>query len=61
MRARGEPGWVAAMVGECTMEVRKTGRGERRHTARTDLNVPVRLPLEIALTGMERGIVGAIG
>src|SRR5450759_5277782 len=29
MRARGEPGWVAAMVGECTMEVRKTGRGER--------------------------------
>ena len=29
MRAQGEPGWVAAMVGECTMEVRKTGRGER--------------------------------
>jgi len=32
MRARGEPGWVAAMVGECTMEVRKTGRGERTRT-----------------------------
>jgi len=30
------------------------GRGERRQTSTTDLDVPVRLPLEIALTGVER-------
>jgi hypothetical protein len=33
-----------------------SGRGERSQTSTTDLNVPVSLPLEIALTGMERGI-----
>ena len=36
------------------------GRGERRQTSTTDLNVPVRLPLEIALTGVERWTDGAI-
>jgi hypothetical protein len=35
-----------------------SGRGERSQTSTTDLNVPVSLPLEIALTGMERGIDG---
>jgi hypothetical protein len=30
------------------------GRGERRQTSTTDLNVPARLPLEIALTGVAR-------
>ena len=29
MRARGEPGWSAAMSGEFRAEERKTGRGER--------------------------------
>jgi hypothetical protein len=37
-----------------------SGRGERRQTSTTDLVVPVRLPLEIALTGVERWIGGAI-
>jgi hypothetical protein len=36
------------------------GRGERSHTSRTDLNVPVSLPLKIALTRVERWIGGAI-
>ncbi len=35
------------------------GRGERRQTSTTDLTVPVRLPLEIALTGVERWTDGA--
>jgi hypothetical protein len=30
------------------------GRGERSHTARTDLNVPVPLALEIEVSGVER-------
>ena len=30
------------------------GRGERSHTAITDLIVPARLPLEIEVTGAER-------
>ena len=37
-----------------------SGRGERSRTSRTDLNVPVSLPLKIALTGVERWIDGAI-
>jgi len=45
---------AAAMADEFRVEVRKTGRGERRQTSATDLNVPVRLPLEIALTGVAR-------
>jgi hypothetical protein len=36
------------------------GRGERRQTSTTDLCVPARLPLEIALTGLERWTDGAI-
>ena len=32
------------------------GRGERRQTSMSDPNVPVRLPLEIALTGVQRAI-----
>jgi hypothetical protein len=47
------------MTGEFRVEVRKTGRGERRQTSTTDLNVPVRLPLEIALTGVERCLRGS--
>ncbi len=37
------------MTGELRVEVRKTGRGERRHTSTTDLNVPTawRLPVQI--------------
>jgi hypothetical protein len=34
--------------------------GERRRTSTTDLTVPARLPLEIALTGVERWTDGAI-
>ena len=41
MRAQGEPGWVAAMVGECTMEVRKTGRGERYRAVMSDAGAVV--------------------
>ncbi len=37
-------GWAAAMSGEFGVEVRKTGRGERSHTERSDLSVP-ELPL----------------
>jgi len=33
MRARGEPGWSAAMTGEFRVEERKTGRGERIWTS----------------------------
>ena len=32
----------------------ESGRGERSQAAAPDLNVPVRLPLEIALTGVEQ-------
>jgi hypothetical protein len=39
----GEPGWAAAMVGGCTMEVRKTGRGERDSPATNDLPITMRL------------------
>ena len=35
-------------------------RGERSQTSTTDPNVPARLPLEIALTGVEQWIGGAI-
>lgn len=35
---------------------RESGRVDRRQAARTDLNVPGPLPLEIALTGTERWI-----
>ena len=42
--------------GEGVLSVKEgqSGRGERRQTSATDLNVPVRLPLEIALTGVAR-------
>ena len=40
--------------------LRCIGRGERRQTSTTDLHVPARLPLEIALTGVEQWIGGAI-
>jgi hypothetical protein len=36
------------------------GRGERRQTSTTDPNVPFRLPLEIALTGVERAMGSAV-
>jgi len=48
------------MTGELRVEVRKTGRGERSQTSTSDLNVPVRLPLEIALMGVEQWTDGAI-
>jgi len=32
------------------------GRGERRQTSTTDLFVAARLPLEIAITGLERWV-----
>jgi hypothetical protein len=44
-------GLAAALPAE--MRILVNGRGERRQTSTTDLNVPVRLPLEIALTGVE--------
>jgi hypothetical protein len=34
--------------------------GAEETTSTTDLNVPVRLLLEIALTGVERGVGGPI-
>jgi hypothetical protein len=51
-------GLAAALPAELRILV--NGRGERRQTSMTDLNVPVHLPLEIALTGVERWIGGAI-
>ena len=41
MRARGEPGWSAAMTGEFRVEERKTGRGERSrgHTIQLSIRV----------------------
>jgi hypothetical protein len=35
-------------------QIAEVGRGERRQTSTTDLHVPVRLPFEIALTGVRR-------
>jgi hypothetical protein len=43
-------GLAAALPREVGILV--NGRGERRQTSTTDLKVPVRLPLEIALTGL---------
>ena len=37
-----------------------SGLGERRQTTLRHLNVPASLPLEIALTGAERWVGGAI-
>jgi hypothetical protein len=45
---------------ELRSQIGEFGRGERSHTARTDLSVPVPLLLEIALTGVERLVGGAI-
>lgn len=42
-------------------QIGEFGRGERSQTSTTDLNVPARLPLEIALTGVAQWIGGAIG
>ena len=54
-------GWDAAFGGGVVrVKEGQSGRGERRQTSTTDLNVPVRLPLEIALTGVERWTDGAI-
>lgn len=48
-------GWDAAFgAGVVAVKEGRSGRGERRQTSTTDLNVPVRLPLEIALTGVAR-------
>jgi hypothetical protein len=35
------------------------GRGERRQTSTTDLFVPIRLPLEIEVTGTERWLTSS--
>jgi hypothetical protein len=43
MRARGEPGWAAAISGEFLTEVRQTGRGERDSPATNDLPITMRL------------------
>ena len=54
-------GWDAAFgAGVVRVKGGQSGRGERRQTSTTDLNVPARLPLEIALTGVEQWIGGAI-
>ena len=52
-------GFAAAIPDRIDVTV-GNGRGERRQTSMSDLNVPVRLPLEIALTGVQRAIGGAI-
>jgi hypothetical protein len=43
MRARGEPGWAAAISGEFLTEVRQTGRGERDSPSTNDLPITMRL------------------
>ena len=47
-------GWASAMSGEFRVELRQTGRGERRQATLRHLNVPANLPLEIEVTGAER-------
>src|SRR5665647_1524473 len=42
MRARGKPGWSAAMTGEFRVEERKTGRGERICAVMSDAGAVVR-------------------
>ena len=51
-------GFAAAIPDRLTVTV-GNGRGERRQTTLRHLNVPVRLPLQIVLTGAERWIRGA--
>ncbi len=48
-------GWDAAFgAGVVRVKEGRSGRGERRQASTTDLNVPVSLPLSIALTGSAR-------
>jgi len=53
-----ELGLDAAMpaVFEVGSKIGEFGRGERRQTSTTDLSVPASLPLEIAITGIERWV-----
>jgi hypothetical protein len=47
-------GWDAAFgAGVVRVKDGRSGRGERRQTARTDLNVRAWLPLEIKIAGAE--------
>ena len=47
-------GWDAAFgAGVVRVKEGQSGRGERSQTSTTDLNVPVRLLLEIEVTGAE--------